>query len=85
MNFLEIGIQGTELEVVQNINYFGVQVDKTLSWREHIKTISSKVSRAIGFLKHARSFLPEESLRTLYTGIVEPHFCYCLSIWVVVV
>ena len=58
-DFLELRIQGAELEVVQSTKYLGVQVDNTLDWREHIKTISSKVSRAIGFLKHARSFLPE--------------------------
>ena len=79
--FLKLKIQGVELEVVQNTKYLGVQVDNTLDWREHIQTISSKVSRAIGFLKHARSFLPEETLRTLYTGIVEPHFRYCSSVW----
>ena len=40
-----------------------------------------KVSRAIGFLRHAKSFLPLASLKTLYTGIVEPHFRYCCSVW----
>ena len=66
---------------MQSTKYLGVQVDNTLDWREHTKKISSKVSRAIGFLEHARSFLPEESLRILYTGIVEPHFHYCSSVW----
>ena len=40
-----------------------------------------KVSRAIGFLRHAKSFLPLASLKTLYTGIDEPHFRYCFSVW----
>ena len=48
---------------------------------EHIQTVLSKVSKAIGFLKHTKSFLPEETLKTLYTGIVEPHFRYCSSVW----
>ena len=61
---LELKIQGAEIEVVQNTKYLGVQVDNTLDWREHTKTISSKVSGAIGFPKYARFFLPEESLRT---------------------
>ena len=43
--------------------------------------MSAKVSRAVGFLKHAKSFLPKETLQTLYTGIVEPHFRYCCSVW----
>ena len=64
-----------------NARYLGVNIDSSLDWKEHIKAISSKVSRAIGFLKHARSFFPQDTLKTLYTGIVEPHFRYCSSVW----
>ena len=59
----------------------GVQVDNSLNWKEHIKTVSIKVSRAIGFLKHAKTLLGQETLKTLYTGIVEPHFRYYCSVW----
>ena len=36
---------------------------------------------AIGFLKHAKKFLPRVTLENLYIGIVKPHFRYCCSIW----
>jgi len=39
------------------------------------------VSKAVGFLRHAKPFLPEETLRTFYTGIIEPHFRYCCLVW----
>ena len=58
-----------------------MQIDNSLDWKEHIKTVSTNVSRAIGFLKHAKTFLGEETLKTLYTGIVQPHFRYCCSVW----
>ena len=32
-------------------------------------------------MKHAKSFLPKETLKTMYTSIVEPHFRYCCSVW----
>ena len=78
---LELKIRENELEVVQKTKYLGVQIDCNLDWNEQIKAVSTKVSRAIGFLKHAKSFLPMASLKTLYTGIVEPHFRYCCSFW----
>ena len=78
---LKLKIQDKELEIVQKSKYLGVQIDNTLDWKDHIKTVSSRVSRGIGFLKHAKSFLPEETLRTMYTGIVEPYFRYCCSVW----
>ena len=78
---LELKIRDNELEVVQKTKYLGVQIDCSLDWKEQIKAVSTKVFRAIGFLRHPKSFLPMESLKTLYTGIAEPHFRYCCSVW----
>ena len=76
-----LNIRGKELDVVQKVKYLGVQVDNSLDWKEQIKVISSKVSKAVGLLKYAKNFLPESSLRSLYFSIVEPHFRYCCSVW----
>ena len=78
---LELKIRDNELEVVQTTKYLGLQIDCSLDWKEQIKAVCMKVSQAIGFLRHAKSFLPLASLKTLYTGIVEPHFRYCCSVW----
>ena len=58
-----------------------MQIDCSVDWKEQIDAVATKVSRAIGFLRHAQSFLPKASLKTFYTGIVEPHFRYCCSVW----
>ena len=79
--FLRKTCTNNELEIIQKTKYLGVQIDNSLNWKEHIKTVSTKVSRAIGFLKHAKTFLPKETLKTLYTAIVEPHLRYCCSVW----
>ena len=70
-----------EVEVVKKTKYLGVQIDSSLDWKEQIKAVSNKVPRAVGFLRHAKSFLPKETLQTLYKGIVEPHLRYCCSFW----
>ena len=66
--------------MVQKVKYLGVQVDNSLDWKEQIKAISSKVSEAMGLLKHAKIFLPESSLKSLCFSKVEPHFRYCCSV-----
>ena len=76
-----LNIRRKDLDVVQKVKFFRVQVDNSLDWKEQIKVISSKVSRVLGLLKHAKIFLLESSLRSLYFCIVEPHFCYCCSVW----
>ena len=58
-----------------------VCIDHTLNWKEHIKVVSPKVSRAVDILTNTISFPPLEALKALYIGIVEPHFCYCCSVW----
>ena len=78
---LSLNIQEERINNVLIAKYLGIQVDRNLSWKGHIKALSSKISRAIGFLKHAKSFLTHDTLKTLYTGIVEPHFRYCCSVW----
>ena len=78
---LKFEIHGSELDVVTKTRYLGIQVDNSLDWKEHIKIISSKIPRAIGFLKYAKNILPIASVKTLYTSIVEPHFRYCCSVW----
>ena len=74
-------INGTKIETVERIKYLGVQLDIHLVWDEHIKFMRTKVSRALGFLKYAKKFLPQDTLSKLHRGIVEPHFRYCCSVW----
>ena len=62
---LRFKIHVNELEVVQKTKYLGIQIENSFDWKEHIKVTPSKVSKAVGFLRHAKPFLPEETLKTL--------------------
>ena len=62
---LEQNIRKSELEVVQRVKYLGLQIDCSLDCKEQIKAVSAKVSRAVGFLKQAKNFLPRETLKTI--------------------
>ena len=78
---LSLKIRDHESEVVDTTKYLGLQIENSLDWKYHFSVISSKVSKVVGFLKHAKTILPLESLNKLYAGIVEPHFRYCCSVW----
>ena len=77
---LSLKIRDHELEVVDTTKYLGLQIDNSLDWKCHASVLSSEVSKAVGFLKHAKSILPLETLNKLYAGIIEPHFHYCCSV-----
>ena len=71
-------IGGSQVENVDRAKYLGVIIDMNLE--EHISNVRTKVSRAIGFLKYSRKFLPQNILSKMYSGIVEPHFRFCCSV-----
>ena len=52
----------SEVEMVDNVKYLGVQIDRHLPSDEHIHFVPCKVSRAIGFLKYAKKLLPQDTL-----------------------
>ena len=71
---LKLKIRNKELEVIQKTKYLGVTIENSLKWTEHIKTASTKVFKAIGFLRDSKTFLPQETLKTLYKGILSHTF-----------
>ena len=74
-------IREREIEIRSKAKYLGVLLDENLNWREHIRTVSAKASRAVGFLKYSKQYLSLTAVKILYTIIVEPHFQYCCSVW----
>ena len=78
---LEIKVNGENLMAVEKIKYLGIQIDQNLEWKEHITYVSSKVARAVAFLKYTKNFISRNCVNKLYRSIVEPYFHYCCSVW----
>ena len=76
-----LSIHNNPLQVVQGTKHLGVYIDNTLDWKNHIQEITKKISRSLGLLKYAKRFLPLESLKDIYTSIIDPHFRYCCAVW----
>ena len=74
-------IWDTSIGIVQSAKYLGVELDQHLVWDEHITLLQTKISRSLGFLKHAKKFLPLKISHLIYKGVVEPHLRYCCSVW----
>ena len=79
MPSFEIGDK--KINMITDTKYLGVQIDDKLKWDCHIEHVKAKTLRALGFIKHAKKFLPSDDLQKMYKGIVEPHFSYCCSVW----
>ena len=80
---------------VRNKCCAGGQTGKHLCWQQcvrnnvssfaranvHVENICKKIASGIGALKRVRSFVPHETLRSIFMSLVQPHFDYCNSVW----
>ena len=59
-NYLGQSSKITEEFIEQKIcvKYLVIQIDSQLKWKEHVASVSLKVSRAIGMIKYTKSSSP---------------------------
>ena len=50
----------------------GVNIDEILTWKDHISVAKSKLSKTIGIMYRASTFLNQSSLFTLYCSLFLP-------------
>jgi ribonuclease P/MRP protein subunit RPP40 len=76
-----IKIDSMVIDQVEKTKFLGVIINSTLTWEDHINTISNKISKNIGILYRTRNNLTTDTLLTLYHTLIEPYLNYCNLIW----
>jgi hypothetical protein len=61
----------------QCVEYLGILIDSTLSWKSQISTIAKKNSRSIGIMCKLRPFVNVKIMKS----IIYPHLIYGLQVW----
>ena len=59
----------------------GIQIDEHLTWENHIDYISRKISAGISALKRIKEYTSQDTLKSVYYALVQPHFDYCCEVW----
>ena len=63
------------------IKSLGVIIDKNLCLKEHIDSISTTLSRAIGMIGRAKPYVNTDTLKLMYQSLVLACFDYCSLVW----
>jgi hypothetical protein len=63
------------------IKFLGVFFDPTFSFKNHISTISSKISKSLFVLRSAKNILSQKALKSLYYYLIHSNLIYCIQIW----
>ena len=74
-------INGKVIERTTSIKFFGILLDKHLSWKKHISVEENKVSKNIGILQKAKNIFSKGSLRTRYFSFVHSYLNYGNIVW----
>ena len=78
---INISIGGQKLIQSVQERFLGVIIDNKLNWAQHIKHLTSKVSRNAGVLYKLKGIVPNKVLKMMYNSFIESHLYYCATIW----
>ena len=82
VNDVSLKVNSTAIDRCDSFKYLGVVINQTMSWSEHIDSISTKINQRIGMAKRIRHLLPLRAKLTLYNCLIIPLFEYGDTVWV---
>ena len=74
-------IKNVRLEPKVYIKYLGILIDQNLSWKYHIDSIVTKISKNVGLIAKLRHSVPRPILLNIYKSLVHPYQTYGLAAW----
>ena len=69
------------LNVRHILNFQVFYVDENLNWKDHVNLFANKISKFIGIITKARSYLSMPSFRTLYLALLYPYLQQGTIVW----
>ena len=69
------------LSMISNDKIFGVFVDQNLTWSDHIRHLSKKITSSIWLLSKVKKFLSQEHRILFYKSYIQPHIDFCNIVW----
>ena len=74
-------LKGHTLETEESTKYVGVDLQTTLSWNNHIDTISKKANNMVGFLRRNLRSCSAETKANAYFSMAMSNLEHCPSVW----
>ena len=78
---LTIFFNNTQLKNVNSEKLLGVEIDKHLTWKDHVNKTAKTISRNLALFRRIKKYLPHQTRITCYKAYIQPHIDYCNTIW----
>ena len=69
-NAIEIRIRDSILSKVSTVKFLGVILDENLAFNDHVKNVTTKISKSVGVMKRLHFQLPADVMVKLYYYLV---------------
>lgn len=79
-NNVNIFINGSRLEIENEIKYLGIIIDDKLRFDKNNDYLCKKIGKKVNVLSRLRHELSTGQITMLYKTLIQPHFTYCSSI-----
>ena len=56
-------------------------IDDKLLWKDHINEICAKVSKGLGIMRRAKTFVTQPVMQSIYNSLIFPYLDYCNIVW----
>ena len=63
------------------IKFLGIFIDPALNFKYHITYLSTKISKALYFIRNSKNVISQKGLKSLYYSLVHCHLVYANIIW----
>ena len=77
----KLKIAGEEIKEVDVATFVGINIDRHLSWNDHIRFVNQCIRKKVGILFRLRHFVPRHTLILLYKAFIQPHLTYGIEVW----
>ena len=77
----KIFIENKKIKQVDKCKTLGIIVNQHLSWKNNTKNVCRKITAGICALRRIKPFVDKETLISVYSAIVCPHFDYSCEVW----
>ena len=78
---LQVKLNSTQIERKTCTKFLGVYINENLEWSDHVKHITTPISRNIGILYKVRYLVSDKVLLMIYNTLILPYISYCNILW----
>ena len=76
-----INIDGNGIEQVNSFKYLGIEIDADFSWKTHISSLESEISRMSSFMCKLRHYVSFDCLKSFYYAKIYSRLQYATLAW----